>query len=209
LVKFTTSCAQLFAYTVLTVTELEDKLIRMSQQLAYATLGGGCFWCLEAVYQQAKGVHKVTSGYAGGTKETANYNMVCSGSTQHAEVVQVQYDPEVISFGEVLDIFWTIHDPTTPNRQGNDVGPQYRSVIFYHDDAQKEKAEQSIAEIAPQLYDAPIVTELAPFEAFYPAETAHHNYYQKVGNRNPYCTFIITPKVQKFRKRFTDKLKAG
>ncbi|MEQ8704991.1 MAG: peptide-methionine (S)-S-oxide reductase MsrA [Phaeodactylibacter sp.] len=179
----------------------------MSQSHEYATLGGGCFWCLEAVYQEVKGVLRVTSGYAGGTKENANYSAVCSGSTQHAEVVQVQFDPEVISYAEILDIFWTIHDPTTPNQQGNDRGPQYRSAIFYHDEAQKTAAEQSIRETAPQLWDNPVVTQLAPLEAFYPAEVSHQDYYRKVGNRNPYCTFIITPKVKKFREHFADKRK--
>lgn len=176
----------------------------MSSNYEYATLGGGCFWCLEAVYQEVKGVQKVTSGYSGGQKEDANYNAVCSGTTQHAEVVQVQFDPQVVSFGEILDIFWTIHDPTTLNRQGNDRGPQYRSVIFYHDDTQKAVAEQSIAETAPQLWEDPVVTQLAPLEAFYPAEVSHQDYYRKVGNRNPYCTFIITPKVKKFRERFAN-----
>lgn len=181
----------------------------MSQSLEYATLGGGCFWCLEAVYQEVKGVHQVTSGYAGGAKENANYGAVCSGSTKHAEVVQVQYDPESLSYSDILDIFWTIHDPTTLNRQGNDRGPQYRSVIFYHDDAQKAEAERSMQEVAPTLWDDPIVTELSPLEAFFPAEASHQDYYQKVGNRNPYCTFIITPKVRKFRERFADKRKSA
>lgn len=179
----------------------------MSQSFEYATLGGGCFWCLDAVYQEVKGVHKVTSGYAGGKKENANYNAVCSGSTEHAEVVQVQFDPEVISFAKILDIFWTIHDPTTLNRQGNDRGPQYRSVIFYHDEGQKAAAEQSAKETAPQIWDDPVVTHIDPLEAFYPAEVSHQDYYQKVGNRNPYCTFIITPKVKKFRERFADQRK--
>jgi methionine-S-sulfoxide reductase len=174
----------------------------MNSDFEYATLGGGCFWCLEAVYQEVKGVHKVTSGYAGGSKENANYSAVCSGTTQHAEVVQVQFDPKAISYAQILEIFWTIHDPTTLNRQGNDRGPQYRSVIFYHDDAQKAEAEKSMAETAPQLWDDPMVTQLAPLEAFYPAEVSHQDYYRKVGNRNPYCTFIITPKVKKFRERF-------
>lgn len=176
----------------------------MNASYEYATLGGGCFWCLDAVYQETKGVHKVTSGYSGGTKENANYNAVCSGSTAHAEVVQVQFDPEVISYSQILDIFWTIHDPTTLNRQGNDRGPQYRSVIFYHDENQRAIAEKSMQEAAPQLWDEPIVTQLEPLEAFYPAEVSHQDYYRKVGNRNPYCTFIITPKVKKFRERFSN-----
>ncbi|NRA48505.1 MAG: peptide-methionine (S)-S-oxide reductase MsrA [Phaeodactylibacter sp.] len=179
----------------------------MSSSYEIATLGGGCFWCLEAVYQEVQGVHKVTSGYSGGTKADANYNAVCSGSTQHAEVVQLQFDPSVIKYEEILDILWTIHDPTTPDRQGNDRGPQYRSIIFYHNDAQKAIAEQSIKATAPKLWDDPIVTQLEELEAFYPAEVNHQEYYSKVGDRNPYCTFIITPKVRKFREKFADKRK--
>ncbi len=172
-----------------------------------ATLGGGCFWCLEAVYQDLKGVHSVVSGYSGGTAETANYKAVCTGKTDHAEVVQIIFDPKVVSFAEILEVFWTVHDPTTLNRQGNDVGPQYRSVIFYHNDAQKRIAQQSKKEVATQIWDKPIVTEIAPFQAFYKAEDYHQNYYSLVGDRNPYCTFVITPKVEKFRKVFKDKLK--
>ena len=171
------------------------------------TLGGGCFWCVEAVYQEVEGIISVVSGYSGGKKETADYKSVCSGTTRHAEVVQLEYDPEKISFEEILEIFWTVHDPTTLNRQGNDVGPQYRSVIFYHDEKQKAVAEKSMAEIATQIWDDPIVTEISPFESFYEAEAYHQEYYTKVGNRNPYCTFIITPKVSKFRKKFQSKLK--
>lgn len=172
-----------------------------------ATLGGGCFWCTEAVFQEVEGVHSVTSGYSGGSAETADYKTVCSGTTRHAEVVQVEFDPQVISYADILEIFWATHDPTTPNRQGNDVGPQYRSVIFYHDEEQKKTAERSKAEAAPQLWGRPIVTEISPFEALFPAEEYHQNYFKNVGNRNPYCTFVITPKVQKFRKNFKDKLK--
>ncbi|KAA3625931.1 MAG: peptide-methionine (S)-S-oxide reductase [Bacteroidetes bacterium] len=172
-----------------------------------ATLGGGCFWCLEAVYQQLEGVESVVSGYAGGTAETANYRDVCSGTTDHAEVIQIKYNKEKISFGEILDIFWTIHDPTTLNRQGNDVGPQYRSAIFYHDENQKIIAEQSANEIAPKIWDDPITTEITSLKEFFPGETYHQNYYAKTGSRNPYCTFVITPKVTKFRKQFADRLK--
>lgn len=172
-----------------------------------ATLGGGCFWCTEAVFQEVEGVHSVTSGYSGGSAETADYKTVCSGTTRHAEVVQVEFDPQVISYADILEIFWATHDPTTPNRQGNDVGPQYRSVIFYHDEEQKKTAERSKAEVAPQVWGRPIVTEISPFEALFPAEEYHQNYFKNVGNRNPYCTFVITPKVQKFRKNFKDKLK--
>ncbi len=176
-------------------------------QLEIATLGGGCFWCVEAVFQEVEGVHAVVSGYSGGTAETADYKTVCSGATDHAEVVQVKFNPQIISYSDVLEIFWSTHDPTTLNRQGNDVGPQYRSVIFYHSDEQKAIAEQSKAEIAPKIWDDPIVTEISPFKGFYQAEEYHQNYYSNVGNRNPYCTFVITPKVKKFRKMFSDKLK--
>ena len=172
-----------------------------------ATLGGGCFWCTEAVFQEVQGVVSVTSGYSGGTPETADYELVCSGTTRHAEVVQVEFDPAVISYEDILEIFWATHDPTTLNRQGNDTGPQYRSVIFYHSETQKAAAERSKAEVAPKIWGRPIVTEISPFEEFFPAEDYHQEYYQNVGNRNPYCTFVITPKVQKFRKNFKDKLK--
>lgn len=178
-----------------------------AENLETATLGGGCFWCVEAVFQEVEGIHKVVSGYSGGTAETANYKAVCSGATDHAEVVQVHFNPQVISFADLLEIFWSTHDPTTPNRQGNDVGPQYRSVIFYHSDHQREVAEQSKSEVAPRIWDDPIVTEISPFESFYEAEDYHQDYYQNVGNRNPYCTFVITPKVKKLRKLFSDKLK--
>ncbi|MBR9919274.1 MAG: peptide-methionine (S)-S-oxide reductase MsrA [Bacteroidetes bacterium] len=172
-----------------------------------ATLGGGCFWCTEAVFELIQGVHDVKPGYAGGSPETANYRAVCSGQTRHAEVIQIEYDPEQIAFSELLEIFWASHDPTTPDRQGNDRGPQYRSVIFYHDDQQKAEAEASIKNVASQIWDDPIVTELSPLEVFYPAEAEHHSYYANVGMRNPYCSFVITPKVSKVRKKFADKLK--
>jgi len=173
------------------------------------TLGGGCFWCLEAVYQRVKGVEKVVSGYAGDTEDKADYKLVSTGTTKHAEVVQVHFNPDTVSLSELLDIFWTIHDPTTPNRQGNDVGPQYRSIIFYHNEEQRAVAEKSMQEVAPMLWDDPIVTELEPLEAFYEAEGYHQNYYNKVGRRNPYCSYVITPKVNKFRKKFADKLVAA
>lgn len=178
-----------------------------TNNIEIATLGGGCFWCVEAVYQDIEGVQEVISGYAGDTEAKADYKLVSTGSTKHAEVVQVKFDPEVISYADILEIFWAAHDPTTPNRQGNDVGPQYRSVIFYHNDTQKQIAEQSIAVEAPKIWEQPIVTELAEFTAFYEAEEYHKNYYKNVGNRNPYCTFVITPKVKKVRKLFSDKLK--
>lgn len=188
--------------------QLENDMMPDSS-LETATLGGGCFWCVEAIYQDVKGVHSVVSGYSGGTAETADYYTVCSGATDHAEVVQITFDPQIISFEEILEIFWSTHDPTTLNRQGNDVGPQYRSVIFFHSDAQKKAAKRSKAEVATQIWDKPIVTQIVPFKAFYPAEDYHQDYYSTVGNRNPYCTVVITPKVQKFRKQFSAKLKSN
>ncbi|MXZ08321.1 MAG: peptide-methionine (S)-S-oxide reductase MsrA [Gemmatimonadetes bacterium] len=172
-----------------------------------ATLGGGCFWCVEAIYQDVIGVHKVVSGYAGGEVENPTYQEVCSGTTGHAEVVQIAFDPTVISFEEILFIFWRTHDPTTLNRQGNDVGTQYRSVIYYHDEEQKKIAEQSMAETeASDLWADPIVTEIAPLPIFYEGEAYHQNYF--VDNPyQPYCIFVINPKVQKFRKSFRNKLR--
>ncbi|GIK39792.1 MAG: peptide methionine sulfoxide reductase MsrA [Chloroflexota bacterium] len=172
-----------------------------------ATLGGGCFWCLEAVYDEFQGVEDVVSGYSGGAVVNPTYQQVCNGTTGHAEVVQVTFDPSVVSFREILEVFFTIHDPTTLNRQGADVGPQYRSAIFYHTPEQKETAEQVIAELsAAQLWGAPIVTEVTPFEKFYIAEAYHQEYFQ----RNPgqgYCRVIIAPKVAKFRQKYLAKLK--
>jgi peptide-methionine (S)-S-oxide reductase len=171
------------------------------------TLGGGCFWCLEAVYDQLKGVTDVVSGYAGGHIPNPTYQAVCSGTTGHAEVVQVTFDPEVISLGQILDVFFTIHDPTTLNRQGADVGTQYRSAIFYHTPEQKQTAEQKIAELKDAgLWANPIVTELTPVETFYAAEEYHQEYFA----RNPYqgyCQVVIAPKVAKFRKEYLEQLK--
>ena len=176
-------------------------------QLELATLGGGCFWCVEAIYQNVTGVYSVESGYSGGRAETADYKSVCSGATRHAEVVQIKFNPQVISYEEILEIFWKTHNPTTLNQQGNDVGPQYRSVIFYHSEEQRIIAEKSKTEVSAQVWDDPIVTEISPFEAYYPGENYHQNYYSKVGDRNPYCTFVITPKVKKFKKEFKERLK--
>ena len=179
----------------------------MSSTMETATLGGGCFWCVEAIYQDVIGVHKVVSGYAGGAVENPTYQQVCSGTTGHAEVVQIVFDPAVISFEEVLFIFWCTHDPTTLNRQGNDVGTQYRSVIFYHDEQQKSIAERSMAETdASDLWPDPIVTEIAPLPIFYEGEEYHQNYFVE-NPYQPYCIFVINPKVQKFRKSFRDKLR--
>ncbi len=179
----------------------------LPEGMEIATLGGGCFWCVEAVYQEVEGIKSVISGYSGGTPETANYKAVGSGNTAHAEVAQITFDPKVISFAEILEIFWNTHNPTTPNRQGNDVGPQYRSVIFYHSPEQKAVAEKSKAEVATEVWEDQIVTEIVPFQGFWEAEDYHQDYYNTVGDRNPYCTFVITPKVAKFQKQFAEKLR--
>ena len=174
-----------------------------------ATLAGGCFWCLEAVYDQLKGVESVESGYMGGAKPNPSYEQVCSGSTGHAEVVQVRFDPAVASYADLLAVFFTIHDPTTPNRQGNDVGTQYRSAIFYHSPEQKKAAEDTIARLAREkVFSRPIVTEVAPASTFYKAEDYHQEYYARVGGANPYCSYVIEPKVAKFRQHYLDRLKA-
>jgi len=181
----------------------------MSQSLETATLGGGCFWCLEAVYDQLRGVTDVVSGYSGGHVENPTYEEVCRKKTGHAEVVQVTFDPSVVSYRELLEVFFTIHDPTTKDRQGNDVGPQYRSVIFYHSPEQKATALQVIREFEQaKVWDDPIVTEVVPFEKFYPAEDYHQEYFKR-NPYQPYCTFVVAPKVAKFRKRFFDKLKGS
>jgi len=165
-----------------------------------ATIGGGCFWCTEAVYQELKGVTQVVSGYAGGAVVNPTYEQVCSGTTGHAEVVQLTFDPAVVSFRKILEVFFTIHDPTTLNRQGNDVGTQYRSVIYYHNPEQHELARQVIAEMA-SVWDAPIVTELSPLPVFYRAEDYHQNYYRQHPDQG-YCAFVVATKVAKFRKMF-------
>ncbi len=172
------------------------------------TLGGGCFWCLEAVYLQLAGVEKVESGYAGGKVVNPSYQQVCNGTTGHAEVVQITFNPQVVSFEDLLKIFFTIHDPTTLNRQGYDVGTQYRSAIFYHSPAQKATAERVIAELnADHLWDAPIVTQVAPLDIFYVAEEYHQRYFER-NPRQAYCQAIIVPKVAKFRQHFFNRLKA-
>jgi peptide-methionine (S)-S-oxide reductase len=172
-----------------------------------ATLGGGCFWCLEAVYEQLRGVDKVESGYAGGTLANPTYRQVCEGDTGHAEVVQVTFDPAVVSYREVLEVFFALHDPTTLNRQGADVGTQYRSVIFYHSPEQRRVAEQVMADLtAAKLWDGPFVTQLVPFDKFYPGEDYHQHYYQQNPGQ-PYCQAVISPKVAKFRKQFAKKLR--
>ncbi len=177
------------------------------RKIEVATLAGGCFWCLEAVFDELQGVEKVESGYSGGQVTNPNYHQVCTGTTGHAEVVQITFDPQVVSFKEILQVFFTIHDPTTLNRQGADVGTQYRSAIFHHTPEQKEIAEQVIAELsAEKVWDDPLVTEVTAFSAFYPAEDYHRDYYQR-NPRQPYCQAVIAPKVAKFRKYYLDKLK--
>lgn len=174
-----------------------------------ATFGTGCFWCTEAIFQQLKGVIEVKSGYSGGHVENPTYKEVCEGNTGHAEVIQIVYDPSQITFDELLEAFWQSHDPTTLNRQGNDVGPQYRSVIFYHNAEQKEKAEKYKKELGEaKAFDKPIVTEITPFTNFYVAEDYHQNYYNNNGNQ-PYCYFVIRPKLEKFEKVFKNKLKSA
>jgi peptide-methionine (S)-S-oxide reductase len=172
-----------------------------------ATLGGSCFWCLEAVYKDLKGVERVVSGYAGGTVENPTYEQVCSGRTGHAEVVQITYDPALVSFRDLLDVFFTIHDPTTKDRQGADVGPQYRSIVLYHSPEQKAAAERAIAELGEQrVWHAPIVTEIVPLETFYPAEGYHQDYFENNPGQG-YCRIIIAPKVAKFRKEHLARLR--
>jgi peptide-methionine (S)-S-oxide reductase len=175
--------------------------------LETATLAGGCFWCLEAVFEQLKGVLRVESGYTGGANSNPTYRDVCSGRTGHAEAVQVTFDPAILSFADLLDVFYAIHDPTTPNRQGNDVGTQYRSAIFYHSPEQKQVAEAKIAELNASVFDNRIVTELVPLTQFVKAEDYHQSYFRDNPGQ-PYCQFVVSPKVAKFRKKFADKLRA-
>ena len=177
----------------------------MSKEIA--TLAGGCFWCLEAVYDEIKGVDAVESGYMGGKNADPTYEQVCGGQTGHAEVIQISFDPQAVSFRELLEVFFVIHDPTTLNRQGNDAGTQYRSAIFYHSPVQQALAQDVISKLtAEKLWDDPVVTEVVPAETFYVAETYHQEYYV----RNPqqsYCAFVVAPKVAKFRKHFVERLK--
>ena len=174
----------------------------MEQQLEQATLGGGCFWCLEAVYQELDGVTKIVSGYAGGHVKNPTYQAVCTGTTGHAEVTQLTFDPSRVSFREILEVFFAIHDPTTKDQQGNDFGPQYRSIILWHDESQKRVAEEVIAELtAEKAYPKPIVTEVQRLETFYAGEEYHQNYYRQHQSQ-PYCAFVISPKLAKFRQAF-------
>jgi len=173
-----------------------------------ATLAGGCFWCLEAVFEQLRGVTKVASGYSGGQVPNPSYEAVCTGTTGHAEVVQVTFNPDELSYRDLLGVFFTLHDPTTLDRQGGDVGTQYRSAIFYHDDQQRRTAEEIVRELeAEHVLDDPIVTKIEPLKAFYPAEEYHREYYRRNSNQ-PYCRAVIAPKVAKLRRKYLEKLKA-
>ncbi|HET6597912.1 MAG TPA: peptide-methionine (S)-S-oxide reductase MsrA [Anaerolineales bacterium] len=179
----------------------------MSNNLQTATLAGGCFWCLEAVYDEIRGVHSVESGYAGGHVDNPTYRAVCNGDTGHAEVVQVQFDPDVVSYRDLLNVFFAIHDPTTLNRQGADVGTQYRSAIFYHDEEQKRIAEELIKDLNTQkIWDRPLVTQVEKLDKFYIAEDYHQEYFAN-NPYQPYCMAVVAPKVSKFRKHFLELLK--
>lgn len=183
--------------------------VATTHKIETATFGAGCYWCTETQFQQLKGVEKVESGFSGGSVDNPTYKQVCSGHTGHAEVCNINYDPSVISFDELLAAFWTCHDPTTLNRQGNDVGTQYRSVIFYHNEEQRQKAEAYKKKLNDEkAWDKPVVTEITAFTKFYKAEDYHQNYYNENGEQ-PYCHFVIGPKVEKFKKIFKDKLKTA
>ena len=180
----------------------------MTTDYETATLAAGCFWCVEAIFDDLKGVKDVVSGYSGGHKDSPTYQEVCSETTGHAEVIQIRFDPAVISFKEILQIFFTVHDPTTLNRQGNDIGPSYRSAIFYHTDEQRQIAEEVIAEFTAEgVYDKPIVTEVKPMDKFWPAEDYHQEYFANNPNQ-PYCAAVVAPKVAKFRQKFLSRLKS-
>jgi peptide-methionine (S)-S-oxide reductase len=186
------------------------EVIKMSQETnpknEIATLGGGCFWCLDPIFDELRGVEEVLVGYAGGHTPNPSYKLVCTGTSGHAEVVQIKFDPQVISYKELLQIFFSVHDPTTPNRQGADIGPQYRSIILYHNESQKTTAEKVIQEVeAEGLWSAPIVTEVVPFSEFYIAEDYHQRYFEKNPGQG-YCRVVIAPKVAKFRKLYQEKL---
>jgi peptide-methionine (S)-S-oxide reductase len=187
--------------------EAGKKPMEGKAELKLATFGGGCFWCTEAIFKRLNGVEKVVSGYSGGSVENPTYEQVCTGATGHAESIQITYDPTKVSYVDLLEVFWKTHDPTTKNRQGNDFGPQYRSVIFYHDAEQKELAESYRIRLeAEHIWDRPIVTEIEPFARFWPAEPYHQNYYDNNSSKG-YCTFVITPKIEKFKKIFKERLK--
>lgn len=179
----------------------------MEKQSEVAVFGGGCFWCVEAVFQRVKGVEDVVSGYAGGHAGEVSYEQMHKEDTGHAEVVQITFSPEAVSYEQLLEIFWTVHDPTTPNRQGNDVGPEYRSIILTTSDEQYDQAKKSKEEVATQLWSNPIVTEIKPLDEFYTAEEYHQDYYNQNRDRNPYCQVIIDPKLAKFKQKFAHLMK--
>jgi peptide-methionine (S)-S-oxide reductase len=198
------SCAQKEANQYIS----EEGTMKTGIKYDTATFGAGCFWCVEAIFEQVKGVIDAESGYSGGTVENPTYSEVCTGNTGHAEVCRVTYDPSVVTYRDLLEIFWQIHDPTTLNRQGADIGSQYRSVIFYHNDGQLKQAEEIKAKLtAEHIWENPVVTEIVPFRAFYKAEDYHQAYYDQ-NTSQPYCSIVITPKIEKFRKVFKDKLRA-
>lgn len=201
------SCAQKPNSMRLPDMQAEKKMSK-AEGMETATLGAGCFWCVEAVFQELKGVNAVISGYTGGHVKNPTYEEICRGTTGHAEVTQITFDPEVISFEEILEVFWTTHDPTTLNQQGYDIGTQYRSAVYYHNDTQKAIAEKSKAEVATQLWDDPIVTEITALPKFYEAEDYHQNYYSLNPNQG-YCRAVINPKMAKFRAKFAHKLKSA
>ncbi len=179
---------------------------QMSEKTDTAIFGAGCFWCVEAIFQRLKGVESIESGYTGGTVENPSYKQVCTGETGHAEVAKIIFNPDIISFNDLLEVFWTTHDPTTLNQQGADIGTQYRSAVFYLNDEQKMQAEKSKSEIATQIWDGTIVTEITPLKKFYKAEDYHQNYFNQ-NSEQSYCRFVINPKLEKFRKKFKDKIK--
>jgi len=181
----------------------------MTDDTALATLAGGCFWCVEAPFKRIEGVHSVTSGYCGGDVADPSYKQVCRGTTGHAEAVQIEYDPDVVGYADLLEVFFTVHDPTQLNRQGPDVGTQYRSAVFYHDESQREIAERFIAELeAAGVYDGDIVTEIAPLDTFWEAEDYHQDYYEKNPN-DGYCRVNLEPKLRKVKEQFADRIEAG
>lgn len=197
------------SFTSKTEPKITNKQIinkQMSEKTDTAIFGAGCFWCVEAIFQRLKGVESIESGYTGGTVENPTYKQVCTGETGHAEVAKIIFNPDVISFNELLEVFWTTHDPTTLNQQGADIGTQYRSAVFYLNDEQKMQAEKSKSEIATQIWDGSIVTEITPLKKYYKAEDYHQNYFNQNSDQS-YCRFVINPKLEKFRKKFKDKIK--
>jgi len=197
------------SFTSKTEPKITNKQIinkQMSEKTDTAIFGAGCFWCVEAIFQRLKGVESIESGYTGGTVENPTYKQVCTGETGHAEVAKIVFNPDVISYNDLLEVFWTTHDPTTLNQQGADIGTQYRSAVFYLNDEQKMQAEKSKSEIATQIWDGTIVTEITPLKKYYKAEDYHQNYFNQNSDQS-YCRFVINPKLEKFRKKFKDKIK--